>query len=129
MDQYKTQYNNLIKIVEGSKDQLVQHGGYDLIVIEDFYDIFLEKLKGLENLKEEHEECKDDMSYEDYVHAYILKQLANNDEANYIIMYLRFMAASYIKENAILYEDFLGGDIAGFCTREIEQVDVECDHI
>ena len=44
-------------------------------------------------------------------------------------MYLRFMAASYIKENAILYEDFLGGDIAGFCTREIEQVDVECDHI
>lgn len=69
------------------------------------------------------------MTYEQFVEQYILNNLANSDEANYIIMYLRFMAASYIKENAILYEDFLGGDIAGFCTREIEQVDVECDHI
>lgn len=38
------------------------------------------------------------------------------------------MAASYLKQNAILYEDFLGGDIAGFCLREVEQIDVECDH-
>ena len=100
-----------------------------MIVIEDFYDIFIEKLKGLAGLKADHEKCKDDMSYEKFVEQYILNNLANADEANYIIMYLRFMAASYIKENAILYEDFLGGDIAGFCTREIEQVDVECDHI
>jgi len=67
MDQFKTQYQNLISIVEKSKDELVAHGGYDLIVIEDFYDIFLEKLKSLENLKKEHSECKDDMTYEKYV--------------------------------------------------------------
>ena len=84
-------------------------------MIEDFYEIFLEKLKGLANLKKEHGECNTTDTYEQYVEKHILKQLANHDEANYIIMYLRFMAASYIKENAILYEDFLGGDIAGFC--------------
>ena len=43
-------------------------------------------------------------------------------------MYARFLAATYLKKNAILYEDFLGCDIATFCQREVEQVDVECDH-
>ena len=40
----------------------------------------------------------------------------------------RFMAAAYLKKNAILFEDFLGCDIATFCLREVEQVSVECDH-
>lgn len=43
-------------------------------------------------------------------------------------MYARFMAAAYLKKNAIMFEDFLGGDIQEFCQREVEQVDVECDH-
>jgi ubiquitin thioesterase protein OTUB1 len=64
MDKYKSNYDNVISIIEKSKDELVQHGGYDLIVIEDFYDIFLEKLKGLENLKKDHEECKEDLTYQ-----------------------------------------------------------------
>lgn len=67
-------------------------------------------------------------NYPEYVHAHLMKVLCNHDEANYIIMYSRFMAATYLKTNAILFEDFLGGDIAGFCLREVEQVDVECDH-
>jgi len=64
----------------------------------------------------------------DYVHQYLMKVLCNHEEAQYIIMYMRFMAATYLKVNAILFEDFLGSDIASFCTREVEQVDVECDH-
>jgi hypothetical protein len=36
--------------VEDSKDDLVKNGGYDLIVIEDFYDVFLEELKKLEQV-------------------------------------------------------------------------------
>ena len=43
-------------------------------------------------------------------------------------MYMRFMASCYLKKNAILFEDFLGCDVATFCQREVEQVDVECDH-
>eukprot|EP00997_Jenningsia_sp_PLL12_P006009 NODE_2554_length_903_cov_98.382904_g2099_i0.p6 GENE.NODE_2554_length_903_cov_98.382904_g2099_i0~~NODE_2554_length_903_cov_98.382904_g2099_i0.p6 ORF type:complete len:50 (+),score=1.41 NODE_2554_length_903_cov_98.382904_g2099_i0:590-739(+) len=42
-------------------------------------------------------------------------------------MYARFMTAAYLKENAILYEGFVG-DVAQFCLREVEQIDVECDH-
>ena len=44
-------------------------------------------------------------------------------------MYIRWLTACFLKKNAILYEDFVGGDIAGFCTREVEQLDVDADHI
>ena len=43
-------------------------------------------------------------------------------------MYARFLTACYLKKNSFLFEDFLGEDIASFCIREVEQVDVECDH-
>ncbi len=52
--------------------------------------------------------------------------MSNHEEANYIIMYARFMAATYLKKNAILFEDFVG-DVSSFCVREVEQLDVECD--
>ena len=42
-------------------------------------------------------------------------------------MYIRFIAAGHLKKNAILYEGFLG-DVEQFCIKEVEQIDVECDH-
>lgn len=50
-DKYKSKYYELIKTVEGSKKDMCDNGGYDEIVIEDFYDVFLEELKKLEGLK------------------------------------------------------------------------------
>ena len=52
--------------------------------------------------------------------------LCNKEEANYIIMYSRFMTACYMKKNSILFEDFVG-NVTEFCLREVEQLDVECD--
>ena len=54
MEKHEAQYKKLVGIVEKSKDDLVQHGGYDLIVIEDFYDVFVEQLKKLEKLPEDY---------------------------------------------------------------------------
>ena len=36
---------------------------------------------------------------------------------------------AYIKENRILYENFILEDIDSFCLREVEAVDNECDHV
>lgn len=66
--------------------------------------------------------------YPEYVVKHLMSVLCNHEEANYIIMFARFLAATHLKKNAILFEDFLGTDVATFCTREVEQVDVECDH-
>lgn len=43
-------YEDFLKLVEGSKDDLVKNGGYDLIVLEDFYDVFYESLSKLKQV-------------------------------------------------------------------------------
>jgi len=131
MQEYKTQYDNFVKIIEESKKDLSTNAGYEEIVIEDFYDVFLENVKKLEKMPEDFkaaEEAGGIKLYDEYVHKQLMNMLCNHEEANYIIMYARFMAAAHLKKNAILFEDFLGCDIATFCLREVEQVSVECDH-
>jgi len=118
----------LVKIVEESKDDLVNNAGYDAIVIEDFHESFLSHLKKLATLPEEWKKLEDGSTYEDFVHKHLISVLCNHEEAMYIIMFMRFLAAGHLKKNAILFEDFVGGDIPGFCVREVEQIDVECDH-
>ena len=108
-------YTKFLQRVKESKDDLVKNGGYDLIAIEDFYDIFVEKLEKLKDVPKEEAQ------------AHCLKLMCNHEEANYIIMYARFCAATYLKVNAIMFEDFVG-DVNQFCIREVEQLDVECDH-
>lgn len=58
---------------------------------------------------------------------HVMKLMGNKEEATYLIMYARFMTACHLKQNAIMFEDFVG-DVPSFCMREVEQVDVECDH-
>lgn len=53
MGEYKTQYENLIKIIEESKKDLCTNAGYEEIVIEDFYDVFLENVKKLDKMPED----------------------------------------------------------------------------
>ena len=110
-------YEKIKKITADSKQDLMTNAGYDEIVIEDFYDAFLAAVEKLPEVKPEE------------VTSHLMDLLANNEDANYLIMYIRWLTACYLKKNAILYEDFVGGDLAGFCTREVEQLDVDADHI
>lgn len=93
------------------------NAGYDEIVIDDFYDAFKDAVNGLEAITAEG------------ATEHLLGLLGNNEDANYLIMYIRWLTACFLKKNAILYEDFVGGDIAGFCVREVEQLDVDADHL
>jgi len=103
----KTLYNKLVGIIEKSKEDLMTNAGYDEIVIEDFYDTFLDALKKLAEVPKEKAQ------------EHLLEVLCNNEETNYMIMYVRFLAACYLKKNAILYADFVG-DLASYCQREVE---------
>ncbi len=106
-------YDKFLKAVEGSKQELMSIG-YEEICIEDFYDLFLGEVKKLKD-------CDPSQAQE-----HLMKVLANKEEATYIIMYARFLTSLYLKQNSFLFEDFVG-DVASFCTREVEAVDVECD--
>lgn len=91
--------------------------GYEEIVLEDFHDIFLTETKKLKII-----DPKDSSEH-------LMKLLSNKEEAAYLIMYARFMTSCYLKQNSFLFEDFVGGDLDGFCTREVEAIDAECDHL
>ncbi len=99
---------NIKRITEASKEDLMTNAGYDEIVIEDFFDAFKDAVNKLETI------APADAA------THLLALLGNNEDANYLIMYIRWLTACFLKKNAILYEDFVGGDIAGFCTREVE---------
>jgi len=108
------QFATVLDVVEGSKKQLVEVG-YDEIAVEDFYDLFVAEFKKLREVDANN------------ASEHLIKLLANKEEATYLIMYARFLTALHLKQNAIMFEDFVG-DVAQFCMREVEQVDVECDH-
>ena len=105
----ETLYKQISDIVTKSKDELIA-GGYEELVIGDFYDAFSEAIAGLP--KVEKDEAK--------IEAHLLGLLGNNEGANYLIMFIRWLTALYLKQNAILYEVWVNGDIDGFCTREVE---------
>jgi hypothetical protein len=107
----------LIKTAEASKEDLMVNAGYEEIVIGDFYDIFLEELNKLKEV------AKEDAQ------KHCMELMSNHDQANYIIMYIRWLTALYLKKNAILFEAYIFefGDIHSFCQREVEQLDVEAD--
>lgn len=116
-NKHSPEYASFLGAVEKSKSDLMAIG-YDEIAIEDFYDNFLDATKKLKDVEEADAETH-------------LMKLLNDDKemAAYLIMYARFMTACYLKQNAPLFEGFVEfGDVAGFCTREVEAVDVECDH-
>lgn len=107
-------YEQVIANVEKSKKDLMEIG-YDEIAIEDFWDVFMSELKKLKTIDA------------DKATQHLLKLLSNKEEATYLIMYARFMTSCHLKQNAIMFEDFVG-DVPTFCMREVEAVDVECDH-
>ena len=61
------------------------------------------------------DDLKGVVSYEEFVSQHIFSVICNQEEALYVIMYARFMAACHLKKNSFLFEDFLGGDVNGFC--------------
>jgi hypothetical protein len=100
--QGKAAYDSFLKLTEASKEDLMVNAGYDEIVIEDMYDLMLKAVKDLATV------TKDKAS------EHMVKLLSNQEEANYIIMYFRFITACYLKKNSFLFEGFIG-DVDTFC--------------
>ena len=55
-----------MNIIKESKKDLVDNGGYDEIVIEDFYDSFLEAVEKLATLPKMYVDAKSEDTFEDF---------------------------------------------------------------
>lgn len=67
--------------------------GFDEYVLEDFQELFLEKLTLLEN-----EEANSDI---------LMTIFLDKPTSDGLVMYLRFMTSGYLKTNAILFENYI----------------------
>ena len=110
-------YQSLKNTLENSKD-ITERNGYQWIVVEDFYQEFINNLTIC--YETEKSQCQQ-----------VLDILFNNKEkSNYLIVFVRLFIAAFLKENKILYESFIFDiPFETWVNREVEAVDNECDQI
>lgn len=110
-------YKSLKNIIENSKN-ITERNGYEWIVVEDFYQEFINNLTIC--YETEKNQCRQ-----------LLDMLFNNKEkSNYLIVFVRLFIAAFLKENKILYESFIFDiPFETWVNREVEAVDNECDQI
>ena len=72
LDQIKSSYQALLETIKASKSDLTKEGGYDEIVIEDFYDVFLENVEKLAKLPEKFEVARK-AGYKNPYHAFVVE--------------------------------------------------------
>lgn len=113
----KATYESVLKKVENCRN-MIELNGFDWIVIEDFYNAFISEFKFLVQL-EQNEKI-----------PYLNLLFSDKEKGNYMIAFVRMFISAYIKENRFLYENFiLDEDLDSWCRREVEPIDVECDHL
>ena len=112
-------YNNLLKKIEGIKE-LTAKNGYDWILVEDFYNVFYGEFCSCFNSVN-----NNGVSVRDYMD----KLFSDKEKGNYLIYFIRFCIASYLKENRPLYEVYIEGDFDNWIRKEVEAIDNEADQI
>ena len=115
----KALYEHVIKKIKDAKD-LIERNGYDWSFIQDFYNIFYMEFHHCFNSLEA---CQ--MSVRDYLD----KLFSDKEKGNYLIYFVRFCIAAYLKENSFLYEVYVDGPFGNWITSEVEAIDHEADQI
>jgi len=111
-------YKNVLNKIENSRT-ILENNGFEWMVVEDFYNVFLSELKFMITLEENNEKIN-----------FLNLLFSDREKGNYMISYMRMLISAYIKENRILYENFIfDEDLDSWCRREVEPIDVECDNI
>ena len=115
----KALYEHVIKKIKEAKD-LIERNGYDWSFIQDFYNIFYMEFHHCFNSLEA---CQ--ISVRDYLD----KLFSDKEKGNYLIYFIRFCIAAFLKENSFLYEVYVDGPFANWITSEVEAIDHEADQI
>ena len=115
----KSLYEHIIKKISESKE-LIKKNGYDWDFISDFYNIFYMEFHHCFNSLE-----KKGIS----VREYLDNLFSDKEKGIYLIYFIRFCIAAFLKENSFLYEVYVDGPFENWITREVEAIDHEADQI
>ena len=112
-------YNDILKKIEGIKE-LTAKNGYDWMLVEDFYNVFYGEFCSCFNSVN-----NNGVSVRDYMD----NLFKDKDKGNYLIYFIRFCIAAYLKDNRALYEVYIEGDFDTWIRKEVEAIDNEADQI
>ena len=105
------------KIIESKK--LTEKNGYEWAVVQDFYEIFLKEFN----------ECFNSLSEGIIPREYLDKLFSDNEKGNYMIYFIRFCLAAYLKENKDNYKSYIEIDFDEWIRKEVEAIDHVADQI
>ena len=112
-------YNDMLKKIEGIKE-LTAKNGYEWLLVEDFYNVFYGEFCSCFNSVN-----NSGVSVRDYMD----KLFNDKEKGNYLIYFIRFCIAAYLRENKTLYEVYIEGDFDNWIRKEVEAIDNEADQI
>ena len=115
----KNLYEHIVKKINESKE-LIKRNGYDWSFIEDFYNIFYLEFHHCFNSIE-----TKGISVRDYLD----NLFSDKEKGNYLIYFIRFCIAAFLKENSFLYEVYVDGAFENWVSSEVEAIDHEADQI
>lgn len=105
------------KIVESKN--LTEKNGYEWNVVQDFYQMFLKEFT----------ECFNSLSSGIIPREYLDKLFSDKEKGNYLIYYIRFCIAAYLKENKENYKGYIEEDFELWIRKEVEAIDHVADQI
>ena len=105
------------KIIESKN--LTEKNGYEWNVVQDFYQMFLK----------EYTECFNSLSSGIIPREYLDKLFSDKEKGNYLIYFIRFCIAAYLKENKENYKGYIEEDFELWIRKEVEAIDNEADQI
>ena len=105
------------KIIESKN--LTQKNGYEWDVVQEFYEMFLK----------EYTECFNSLSSGIIPREYLDKLFTDNEKGNYLVYFLRFCIAAYLKENKENYKGYIEDDFDEWVRKEVEAIDHVADQI
>ena len=105
------------KIIDAK--ELTGKNGYDWVVVEDFYDIFLKEFT----------DCFNSLTDKTTVRDYLDALFKDKEKGNYLIYFIRFCIAAYLKEHKEKYQMYIEGSFDNWVRTEVEAIDHEADEI
>ena len=114
-------YQKFIRKIEEAKD-IAKKNNKLLTILNESYNLFLGEFCSCYNSL-----LDSNMSCRDYLDK--LFHSNNKEKCNYLVLFIRYCIAEYIRENKLLYEAYIEGDLENWIIKEVEPIDKEADQV
>ena len=114
----KTLFEKIKQKIINSKE-LTTKNGYEWTVVEDFYNLFLKEFT----------DCFNSLTQKTTIRDYLNTLFKDKNRSNYLIYFIRFCIAAYLKDQRETYQVYIEGSFDDWVRNEVEEIDHEADQI